>query len=491
MVKSLPLILILSAFFIVSCGLKPDIERRDGPFLATGIKIGEVTQHRAIIWTRLTQHRQRVGEEAPMPVVQYKDPKTGALVPRKGRPNTTPVVTFSEGSDIRNIEGAAPGSPGEVRLRYREAGQEPWQELTWETVDPQRDFTHQFALANLRAGTPYQLEVQASKGGDHQITATIQGKFVTAPEAHQPSDVNFIVTTGTSYPDVDTDQGYQLYPHALKLQPEFFVHTGDILYYDGMAKTEALARWHWDRMYSLPNHIEFHRQVPSYFIKDDHDTWMNDCYPGMQTKFMGDFTYDQGTQIFLDEVPMGKRTYRTVRWGKDLQIWLVEGRDYRSPNPMPDGPDKTIWGAEQMQWFKETVSTSDATFKILISPTPVVGPDRTNKNDNHANRGFKHEGDQLRKFIAEQGNMVVVCGDRHWQYISKDTSTGILEFSCGPGADEHAGGWKQEDKLPEHLYLNVVGGFMEGSVGRASGREAELTFRHYSPVGELLHEFVW
>ena len=44
---------------------------------------------------------------------------------------------------------------------------------------------------------------------------------------------------------------------------------------------------------------------------------------------------------------MGEQTYRTFRWGKDLQIWLVEGRDFRSPNNMPDGPDKTIWGAEQ------------------------------------------------------------------------------------------------------------------------------------------------
>jgi alkaline phosphatase D len=109
-----------------------------------------------------------------------------------------------------------------------------------------------------------------------------------------------------------------------------------------MGKTEALARWHWNRMYSMQNHIDFHRQVSSYFIKDDHDTLINDAYPGMKTKFMGEFTYEQGTQIFLDEVPMGYKTYRTVLWGKDLQIWMVEGRDYGSPNPMPDGPEKSI-----------------------------------------------------------------------------------------------------------------------------------------------------
>ncbi len=62
--------------------------------------------------------------------------------------------------------------------------------------------------------------------------------------------------------------------------------------------------------------------------------------------------------------------------------------------------------------------------------------------------------------------MVTVCGDRHWQYISRDAETGLLEFSCGPGGDDHAGGWKQENKLPEHIYLNVVGGFLEGAVNQ-------------------------
>lgn len=73
-----------------------------------------------------------------------------------------------------------------------------------------------------------------------------------------------------------------------------------------------------------------------------------------------DFTFEQGLGVFLEQVPMGRRTYRTVRWGKDLQVWMVDGRDFRSPNTMPDGPTKTIWGAEQIAWFKRTVRQSDA-----------------------------------------------------------------------------------------------------------------------------------
>jgi alkaline phosphatase D len=240
-------------------------------------------------------------------------------------------------------------------------------------------------------------------------------------------------------------------------------------------------------MYSLPTNVRFHNEVASYFIKDDHDTWRNDCWPTMGGGYMGDFTFEQGQAIFLEQVPMREKTYRTFRWGKDLQIWMVEGRDFRSPNDMKDGPEKTIWGAEQMAWFKQTVAASDATFKILISPTPIVGPDRPTKSDNHANFVFKHEGDEVRKFIAEQPDMYVVCGDRHWQYVSVDKKTGVREYCCGPASDEHAGGWKQEMLMPEHKYLNVIGGFLSVEVTR-SDDTPKIFFRHHGEDGAILNE---
>ncbi|MCK5175464.1 MAG: alkaline phosphatase D family protein, partial [Planctomycetes bacterium] len=169
----------------------------------------------------------------------------------------------------------------------------------------------------------------------------------------------------------------------------------------------------------------------------------------------------------------------------DLQIWLVEGRDYRSANTDPDGPDKTIWGDKQKAWFKRTVKASDATFKVLISPTPLVGPDRPNKKDNHSNAGFKHEGDELRRFIAAQENMVVVCGDRHWQYVTQHP-TGVREYSCGPVSDKHAGGFEESDRTDWHRYLNIRGGFLSCTVERAQDKPT-MTFRHHDADGAILN----
>ena len=133
--------------------------------------------------------------------------------------------------------------------------------------------------------------------------------------------------------------------------------------------------------------MELHRNVAGYWQKDDHDTLSNDAWPGMHKN---NLAFEEGQRIFRQQVPIAETIFRTHRWGRDLQIWLTDGRDFRSANKIPDGPEKTIWGAKQRAWLQRTLLESDASFKLLISPTPIVGPDRDNKSDNHANKAFAH-----------------------------------------------------------------------------------------------------
>jgi alkaline phosphatase D len=156
---------------------------------------------------------------------------------------------------------------------------------------------------------------------------------------------------------------------------------------------------------------------------------------------------------------------------------------------MPDGPDKTIWGAEQKAWLKRTIRASDAEWKVLISPTPIVGPDRTTKRDNHANAAFEHEGSEFRSWIQANapGSLFVVCGDRHWQYHSVHPQTGVQEFCSGPASDQHAGGTPGED--PQyHRFHRVAGGFLAVSV-RYVGARCTITFRHHDVQGGVVYEY--
>lgn len=453
----------------------------EGPYQATGFKVGEVTPRSAIVWTRLTKNEKPNSADAPMVDFVYEE--------GRGRQPLLEII-WPDGGGVASLRNAVPGAAGEVRVLYRATGTEPWWSSGWEPVDPNADSTRQFELIKLEPGTRYEAQVESRTADGGQAGETLVGGFVTAPRRRDAARIVFTVSTGQMFNDRDGEHGFDIYPAMLKLQPSFFVHTGDIVYYDQLAKTPDLAHYHWQRTYSLPTNLEFQRQVASYFEKDDHDTLVDDCWPTMDSPYMGEMTFAKGVEIFRQQVPMKGRTYRTRRWGKDLQIWLVEGRDYRSPNPMEDGPDKTIWGTEQKQWFMRTVADSDANFKVLISPTPIVGPDRDNKRDNHSNANFTHEGDELRAFIASQKNLVVVCGDRHWQYMSIHPETGVREYSCGPASNKHAGGWQQSDFREDyHKYLNVTGGFLSATVERMDDVPT-LTFRWHNSDGSVNFEDV-
>ncbi len=421
-----------------------------GPFQATGIKIGEVTASSVIVWTRLTEKPAR---------------EAGTW--------------------------AVPGFRGQVRLSIWPAGAPHERRQTaWVEVDAERDFTHQFRVAELTPGTVHELEVQARAAADSAVSSRTPGSFRTAYPADESAPVTFTVVTGQDFHRRDDgDRGHALYRAMSALEPDFFVHTGDIVYYDKpepVARDVATARVHWQRMYAFQNQREFHARVASYFEKDDHDTLQDDCWPGQRN---GELTFADGLELFREQVPMGESTYCSIRWGRDLEVWLTEGRDFRSSNRDPDGPDKTILGATQLAWLEQSMRASDATFRVLISPTPLIGPDRKSKADNHANAAFDHEGRRLRAFLAGLGNALVICGDRHWQYVSEDPVTGLVEFSTGPTTDSHAGGFRQSDRTPAHSYLEIAGGFLEVSVLREDG-EPRLELRHRDVAGAVRHEVV-
>ena len=83
--------------------------------------------------------------------------------------------------------------------------------------------------------------------------------------------------------------------------------------------------------------------------------------------------------------------------------------------------------------------------------------------------------------------MFVISGDRHYQYVIEDPTTGIREYTTGPASDSHARGWSADDIRPEHRYLNVVGGFLSATAERLDGMPT-LTLRHHNVDGVILNE---
>ncbi|HRJ07315.1 MAG TPA: alkaline phosphatase D family protein [Prosthecobacter sp.] len=438
---------------------------------ATGVRVGEATDHSAIVWVRLTENGERNNE--------------GFVFPKKGKKAKPVPVNLP----VKDIEGACPGMAGRLRLRYGlKVDLSDAVETEWVGVSAATDFIHHFHLANLKPGSTYHYVSETAGAEGEPAHRGFSGRFHTAPSPDSTTPVRFCVMTCQGYPDRDHADGHPIYPSMSALDPQFISMTGDLVYYDSnepRATSPALARLHWERMFSLPRLVDCLRKTSTYWLKDDHDTLTNDSWPGQKA---GELTFAEGQEIFHQQAPLGADSYRTFRWGRDLQIWFTDGRDFRSPNRMPDGPEKTIWGAKQKEWFKKTVAESDATWKVLISPTPLVGPDRKGKNDNHANSGFAHEGDEIRSWLRENvaGHFFVICGDRHWQYHSVHPETGVQEFSVGAASDSHAGGTPGYD-AKMHRFHRVKGGFLCVDV-RREARESSIVFQLRAVDGTVEYE---
>ncbi len=478
--KLLKIVIIL---LFISCQPKEEIK---GPFFGNGIKNGWADQNSIVIWTRLTENKEAFFEGQPF--IEISDEEMKSLSKNQdvdGIYNTQ----IPNGLSLKDMRGYCAGAAGEVQLHYFVKGSPELARVSeWEIVNTNKDFTHQWKLDSLQAGKNYDIKIYARSKKGEKISDSIFGQFLLPADKKQIKNVKFCVVSCHDFNRRDDpENGHKIYPSMSKLKPDFYVHTGDIEYMDKptpYAMTEELMRFKWNRLFALPFQRSFYNRHTSYFMKDDHDVGFNDSYPG---KDYGTVTFERGLEIFDEEqFPSYARRYKTIRWGKDLQIWIVEGRNYRNQNYLKDGPDKTIWGEEQKKWFYETVAQSNSTFKVLITSSPILGPDRKNKNDNLSNSGYSYEQAEILDFIKKQKNLFIVNGDRHWQYVSHIKNTNLWEFGCGAGADVHAGGWKQEDFRPEHKFLRVKGGFL--SVTVTNEGKPNIKFTHHDVEGESVNE---
>ena len=467
---------------------------RRPPCLGNAIRNSWADQTSIVLWTRTTAQPEMAINGPKFVSISRSDASKHSKLRDAQRLLS---MQLPDGAELNEMFGACPGAPGEVRLTYFPVLQRKATKTTeWIQTNAEHDFTAQWSLQDLKPGRQYAAVVEARPIGGEQVTAVVRGGFKTAPAIDDPESVTFCMTTCHDFIRRDDGMnGHKIYPAMTEIDPDFVVHAGDIEYYDKpdpWAWTVDLMRFKWGRIFALPNNRDFYRRTSSYFLKDDHDTLKNDCWAG---QMYGAVTFERGLQIFNEEqFPSHSPRYKSVRWGKDLQVWFLEGRDYRSPNDMPDGPEKTILGSEQKAWLKQTLKESDAAFKLIFSPTPIVGPDRDNKKDNHANEIFVHEGNELRAELSKHQGVIVLCGDRHWQYASVDAETGLWEFGCGPGSEEHQLGWKKGDERPVHRFLRVAGGFLTGDLiykGKKNNRTPRLILRHRTVTGEQASEFTF
>lgn len=440
------------------------------------------------------------------------------------------------------IDGDINGSPGVGRFELSELSDfKSSQFSSWIVADTSYDFILKYRFTGLKPATTYFYRLHYGVSENRGFASPVQS-FKTNGGAQIQEPFSMVVVTGmnyyhhhygkydslSAYSGHDKALGYPALEAIYNLKPDYFIGTGDNVYFDHPSERDfenALKRGKaphpgtyggkevvdeqgmrkkYHEQFFQPRYRQLFTEVATYWEKDDHDYRMNDADP--YTDFP--ISHELGIKNFKEQLPVvdpaeDGLTYRTRRINKDLQLWFVEGRDYRDANDKDPGPDKTLWGREQLEWLKETLLESDATFKLLISPTPMVGPDDAYKKDNHVNTlGFSHEGDAFFQWLNDNDflakNFFIVCGDRHWQYHARHPS-GYEEFSCGALVDNNSRAGRlagdpnssDPDGLITQYYIQgtpeeATGGFL--LIRNMMEDAQKLSFEFYDDQGKLLYQ---
>jgi alkaline phosphatase D len=236
------------------------------------------------------------------------------------------------------------------------------------------------------------------------------------------------------------------------------------------------------------------RSAGFYSHWDDHE-FVNDFSPAENTfdndvNVNGHTLYNRGAQAFRDYAPVSwsKRNglYRTVRWGRNLEVFFLDQRSFRSANAdannvcdnpqthEPDvaptapqttrnlfalvtpslaepvsqacldtirSPNRTYLGARQLQRFLKDVKSSTARFKVIMNELPiqqyyVLPYDRW--------EGFEAERQRVLTDLQGVKNVIFLTTDVHATLVNDARfqtlesggakNSGIMDVTVGPVA---------------------------------------------------------
>ena len=315
-------------------------------------------------------------------------------------------------------------------------------------VTADRDLTGTLTLTGLLPATRYAVRVS-------QGEARAEAEFVTAPPPDAPARVTFLWSGDLGGGGYCRPQegGYRIFRPMLERRADFFLFVGDTIYADvpcdkpGVVpgaefRARTLAQYRARHRYQRedPPLQALLRATSVYAIWDDHE---------VRNDFSGphDGLMPTGRRAMLDYWPIASpaeeptRLYRRFRWGRLLEVFILDTRQYRSPNRETDGPGKSMLGAAQKRWLLDGVTSSTAVWKVVVTSVSLSIP--TGKPDARDSwtgvdlfglpqdgGGFVTERDAiLAHFRAHHvKNLVFVAADVHHAEVIRHQPTSEWSF---------------------------------------------------------------
>jgi phosphodiesterase/alkaline phosphatase D-like protein len=361
-----------------------------------------------------------------------------------------------------------------------------------ETPDPAHDNTVQIRVRGLRPNSLYRYRFVAGP-----LISEV-GVFTTAPPRTSREVVRFAISgdaDGTLAPGASAPafNNFEVYGRMAVERNDFNINLGDTIYSDSGVgrRPRALTlpdKWaKYRENLVVPNLALLRRAGTVYSGWGDHEFVNN-----FSIRENGRPLYEAGKQAFLDYWPthysLATGLYRRFRWGRNLELFFLDERTFRSAkaslgsacnnafgrfsddlapaapqrirdsfgaaipplrNPVPplclgviNDSRRTFLGRTQLKRFLHDVSHSTATFKVIVTETPIqqfylLPYDRW--------EGYAWERDRVLRTIKRfVPNAVFLATDSHANLVNDvrfvtferggPLSSGALEFVTGPVA---------------------------------------------------------
>ncbi len=269
-------------------------------------------------------------------------------------------------------------------------------------------------------------------GTSHEITVCVDGvqagpyRASTAPRDDDDRPIRIAIAADVDpRPEFDTDLADQIVAAA----PDLLVVLGDFPYADNdppaLDAAAFRARHVGTRTFGKVRTLL--QGMPVRAIYDDHelandwDAKLSAAEPARRAAALS--VWDE---FFPLRDAAGVVRYRRWRWGAHAECFLLDCRRFRSANTAPDGPGKTMLGAEQRAWLTGAIAQSTATFKLVFTSVPL---DFGNGNDHW--RAFQTERQAIFNALLGIPGVVFLSADQH-RFAAHRHAYGIREFQVGP-----------------------------------------------------------
>ena len=281
-------------------------------------------------------------------------------------------------------------------------------------VDREADCTALISLENLQPATTYYYRAAVNGKQPGHIA-----HFATAPRPDDATKVSFCFGG-------DTRESFNPFTvmSAIRAQrPDFFLHLGDTIYADRGGTAHHLPEF-WAKYRANRDDLATQfcfDEIGAYVTWDDHEV-TDDYLPENPLAPIG-------RKAFLDYWPIRRsleepeRIYRSFRWGKALELFILDARQYR------DRQQGTMLGKAQKEWLFEGISRSDAIFKFIATSVPMAGGGKDRWD------GYPRERTEVLGYIKQKKitGVIFLSADLHCAAITRiPKSSGLRDITAGP-----------------------------------------------------------